>query len=219
MKQFTIILSALLLLLFAGACSASKDEQTIGRETVQESNIIENVTGDVTTVYETATVETTVSEPLKSDSSVKTSVNLQTTQNVTKAPAKNTPAKKITVNDLRIGMTVKEDTVTALGTVIDKQNAPSCHFDGNDTIYCYNGFTLYTYMNNGAQKLYLIEIDSSSVKTSKGASIGMSVDQVKGLYGSPEKETGTSIVYNENGANVRFTFNSSNTITLIEYEE
>ena len=229
MKKFVIVLFTLSLLVSASACTAEKVEQTDNQSSLVEgADEVENTTdselttsdeSENTSVSETTTT-TKEAEKTTEETSAKSESNIsKPSKKAEEKTDKKTPSKKIGFNELKIGMTVNDDTVNSLGTVIDKQNAPSCHFDGNDTIYCYNGFKLYTYMDNGAQKLYLIEIDGSSVKTAKGASIGMTVDNIKSLYGEPEKETGTSIVYSENGANVRFTFNSDEVITLIEYEE
>ena len=98
-------------------------------------------------------------------------------------------------------------------------SAPSCYFDGEDTVYIYEGFSLYTYRDGDKDYLYIIEISTSENETALGASVGMNIYDVEELYGAAAGSTATAKVY-KTGENskLRFTFDDTDTVVLIEYE-
>ncbi len=124
------------------------------------------------------------------------------------------------INDkaMKIGMIITDSFISSLGIPDDIQNAPSCHYDGSDTIYCYDGYSLYTYANGSKNYLYLVEIDGSGISTELGIHVGSSVNDVKAAYGNPSSETGTSLVYSLSSCTLRFN-KSGSTVTGINYEE
>lgn len=121
--------------------------------------------------------------------------------------------------DLKIGAEMTEDIKSALGTATDVQEAPSCHYDGNDTIYFYDGFTVYTYTENDKQIIYLIEITNENYVATKNTCVGMSFEDVKTTLGEPQEETELVLVYNLSETTaIRFTQENS-VVSMIEYEE
>ena len=119
---------------------------------------------------------------------------------------------------LEIGMNLTENVVTKLGDAIDIQSAPSCHFDGEDTIYVYDNYSLYTYADGDKDVLYLIEISAEGVTTADGIGIGSTYDDVKKAYGEPDDESATSLCYETSTALLRITHDGT-VVELIEYEE
>lgn len=120
---------------------------------------------------------------------------------------------------LNISEAISADTLTPLGEPLDKQSAPSCHFDGNDTIYIYDGLTIYTYADGDNEIVYLIEITSDAYTAKDETKVGMTVDEVKTVLGTPSQETAVGLVYAISDTTaIRYTVADS-TVTMIEYEE
>lgn len=145
----------------------------------------------------------------------------------TTKPEESTPASVTARDDsfvysdvvLSIGEGISADTLKPLGEPLDKQSAPSCHFDGNDTIYIYDGLKIYTYADGDKEIVYLIEITSDVYSAKDGAKVGMTLDEIKTLLGAPSQETAVGLVYSISDTTaIRFTVADS-VVTMIEYEE
>ena len=128
---------------------------------------------------------------------------------------------KITLGtaELSVGMEITEAIINKVGEPDDILSAPSCFFDGEDAIYIYEDFSLYTYLDGDKNYLYIIELSTSANETELGAAVGMNIYDVEELYGEAASSTATSKVY-KTGENskIRFTFDDTDTVTLIEYE-
>lgn len=94
-----------------------------------------------------------------------------------------------------LGMVVEEEMLAALGTPADVMEAPSCHFDGSDTIYVYDSFSLYTYLNGADNILYLIELTGERAATALGARTGMTHTEIEALYGMGVEGGGAYLTY------------------------
>ena len=133
----------------------------------------------------------------------------------------NTDSGKITLGtaELSVGMVITEDIINKVGTPDDIMSAPSCFFDGEDTIYVYEDFSLYTYRDGDKDYLYIIELSTDKNATEFGGKVGMNIADIEELYGYDSTGTATSKVYKlgEN-SKLRFTFDETETVTLIEYE-
>ena len=68
--------------------------------------------------------------------------------------------------------------------------APSCHYDGMDTIYTFAGFALYTYRAEDKSIIYLIELKDDTAATREGAKVGMTAGEIEALYGTGYTESG-----------------------------
>lgn len=73
--------------------------------------------------------------------------------------------------------------------------AQSCHYDGEDKIYVYNSYSLYTYMNGGKEILYLIDIHGTDITAPHGGRVGMTENEIKALYGSDFTAAGEAMRY------------------------
>lgn len=133
----------------------------------------------------------------------------------------NTDSGKITLGgaELSVGMVITEAVINSVGTPDDIMSAPSCFFDGEDTIYVYEDFSLYTYRDGDKDYLYIIELSTDKNATEFGGKVGMNIADIEELYGYDSTGTATSKVYKlgEN-SKLRFTFDETETVTLIEYE-
>lgn len=119
---------------------------------------------------------------------------------------------------LHIGDVITQDVINLIGTPESIEQAPSCHYDGNDTLYYYLGYTLYTYRDGENDILYTIELNSEDVKTSLDIAVGQSRDDVVSAYGENYESQGKFIEYSiSDSAYLKFTFDDSNLVTMIEY--
>lgn len=102
----------------------------------------------------------------------------------------------------------------ALGEPLSYYEAPSCAFDGMDTIYTYAGFTVQTYPDN--DNIYMIVLKDDSVATEEGVSIGDSREQVEQAYGSEYTEETGKIVYKKDSMKLSFILQEDEVVS-IEY--
>ncbi len=118
-----------------------------------------------------------------------------------------------------IGMIMDDDILSSLGEPTNTMEAPSCHFDGNDTIYYYSDITLYTYKDGDKNVVYLIELLSENAPTALGATTGMTKADIEAIYGSDYEMVGTRMSYTLEKEILEFTTDESDTITMIEILE
>ncbi len=76
-----------------------------------------------------------------------------------------------------------EPIISALGTYQDKFEAPSCAFDGMDTVYSYPGFEVMTYKAKDTEKVSGVVLRDDTVETMEGLFIGSSAEDVAKKYG------------------------------------
>lgn len=89
---------------------------------------------------------------------------------------------------LNVGANVTEDLIASLGEPVETMEAPSCHYDGNDTLYIYEDYTLYVYQDGEDNLLYIIELNTDAVATPDGAVVGMTRDEIFDIYGDAYEE-------------------------------
>ena len=109
----------------------------------------------------------------------------------------NAIASYVMINGTKVQLGgVFDDTLAAaLGEPLDVQEAVSCHYDGFDTIYYYEGFAVYTYLLKNDKIIYSIELDGGEIKTAEGAAIGMTLAEIEAIYGSEHSELANGIAY------------------------
>ena len=119
---------------------------------------------------------------------------------------------------LPLGSPLTDTLSAALGEPVNTTEAVSCHYDGMDTIYEYEGFTLYTYQKEDARILYSIEVLDAAYPTAEGATVGMSKSAVQALYSDvPCEEIASGLCYTyTNGQQLFFHFDGD-ALTCIEY--
>lgn len=119
---------------------------------------------------------------------------------------------------VQLGGVFDDALASALGEPLDVQEAVSCHYDGFDTIYYYEGFAIYTYLLKNDKIIYSIELDAAEIKTSEGAAVGMTLAEIEAIYGT-EYDTlanGISFALKENDAQLNFRI-KKDAVFLIEY--
>ena len=121
---------------------------------------------------------------------------------------------------LTLGSAYDDATASALGTPANTQKAVSCHYDGYDTMYYYEGYTIYTYLLEDKNIMYSIEITDASIKTPEGAHVGMTVAEVETIYGTDHTELPNGISYALEGEGAKLNFRVKNDqVFCIEYYE
>lgn len=104
-----------------------------------------------------------------------------------------------------------------LGTPVDTVEAPSCHYDGTDTIYYYGSYNVYTYMKGEQKIVYSVELLDNTCKTLKGGAVGMSKDEIVKLYGNDFTEKPYGIEYDLSDT-LKVSFKTENdTVSSVEY--
>ncbi|MCQ2407856.1 MAG: hypothetical protein MJ065_04930 [Oscillospiraceae bacterium] len=68
-----------------------------------------------------------------------------------------------------------------------QETAPSCIGKGEDHVYTYADYTLYSYVEDGKESLREIAITGGDFETRKGIRIGSTIAEVTAAYGEPEE--------------------------------
>lgn len=126
----------------------------------------------------------------------------------------------VLINDTKVqlGGVFDDALADALGEPLDVQEAVSCHYDGFDTIYYYEGFAIYTYLLKENKIIYSIELDGAEIKTPEGAAVGMTLAEIEAIYGSKHSElaNGISFPLQLDGAQLNIRI-KADSVFLIEY--
>lgn len=108
--------------------------------------------------------------------------------------------------------------ITALGDPLDVKSELSCHGEGDDKTYTYNGFVIKSYPKDGEDRVLEVLINDAGIPTSKGIEIGSSIDDVIAAYGDNYSViAGKRYVYDAgNGKTLRFV-TEDNAVVQIDY--
>lgn len=118
-----------------------------------------------------------------------------------------------------VGETLTAEMKTALGEPVSVEEAPSCHFEGMDTVYRYDGFSIQTYRKEDADAIAVITVESADYPTDKGIKVGDNLDAVMDAYGEADEPTNYYWVYNLTDK-VTLTFElDGDKVATILYEE
>ena len=110
-------------------------------------------------------------------------------------------------------------------TVIEKLGKPadddivttdSCAFNGKDTVYYYPSFEISANDETGSFVIYSIYLKDDTVSTKEGAYVGMTVDEVKAIYGEPSETAESAIYYVNEGMKLGFILKDG-TVNAISY--
>lgn len=85
--------------------------------------------------------------------------------------------------------------VAQLGEAKDVSSQLSCHGEGDDKTYTYDGFVLNTYPLDGKDRVLEIVVNAPGIATSKGIEVGAAVADVTAAYGSDYKQVGMYYAY------------------------
>ena len=120
-------------------------------------------------------------------------------------------------NGQRVSLNENMSSVLSkLGKAVNVSSAPSCHGDGEDKTYEYNGFTIYTYPGGGNDLVLEVNVLSSAVPTSKGIKVGSSLNDITAVYGNGYTTDGNYIIFSSGIKTLQF-FMNGNTVSEIDY--
>jgi hypothetical protein len=94
--------------------------------------------------------------------------------------------------------------------------ANSCAFEGKDTFYYYDGFTLLTYESADKRCIYNINLEDDTVSTAEGVHIGNGFPDMVARYGTQYVNSGNAFVYTKNKTTLTFVIEDDK-ITGITY--
>lgn len=118
-----------------------------------------------------------------------------------------------------VGETLTDEMKTALGEPASTEEAPSCHYEGMDTVYGYDGFSIQTYRKGDADCIAVVTIESASYPTDKGIKVGDNLDAVMDAYGEADEPGNYYWVYDLTDK-VTLTFElDGDKVATILYEE
>ena len=104
-----------------------------------------------------------------------------------------------------------------LGEPIKYYEAASCAFEGLDKTYTYDGFKVDTYPDEkSVDRVADVIFTDDTVKTKEGAHLGMTADDIKGIYGSYGTENDKSITYEKGDMKLIFILTDGK-VTSIQY--
>lgn len=132
-----------------------------------------------------------------------------------------TPTNGIVIHDttLFIGGNLSADKQASLGEPISTSEAPSCLYEGMDTVREYDGFTLQTYRVGETDVIVMVTIETAAFVTDKGIKVGDTAEAVSTAYGAAAEETKNYVVYNDTPTTT-LTFSLKNgVVTAIEYAQ
>jgi len=104
-----------------------------------------------------------------------------------------------------------------LGEPVGYFESNSCAFQGLDKVYTYPSFVINTYPQEGADMVSSIYLMDDMFTTAEGAYIGMSIDEVKAIYGEPTSEADSSVSFVKGPCALAFLYDADGYITAITY--
>ena len=110
-----------------------------------------------------------------------------------------------------------EGVTETLGEPVSYYEAASCAFEGLDKIYTYSSYVLYTYPDNGVDRLASIYFQDDLVETKEGITLFMSKDDMLAAYGEPTSVNDNVYVYEKGNGNITFILKDGEIIS-IEYQ-
>lgn len=97
-----------------------------------------------------------------------------------------------------VSVELNGDADAAVATLGEAQNVSSqlsCHGEGDDKTYTYDGFVLNTYPLDGADRVLEIVINTPGIPTAKGVQVGDPVSAVTDAYGDDYSAIGMYYAY------------------------
>lgn len=106
--------------------------------------------------------------------------------------------------------------ISKIGSTGNVYSAPSCHGDGEDKTFEYNGFSINTCPSGGKDMVLEITVTSPGIATAKGVKVGDSASQVVAAYGSGYREQGSYLTYTSGSRLLQF-FMDNGIVSEIDY--
>ena len=109
-----------------------------------------------------------------------------------------------------------EEIIGYLGSYNEIYRSSSCGFDGEDKIYRYDGFDLYTVADDGKEIIDKIVLKSDEVCTERGIRVGDTRAKVMSEYGRGVSTLGENLKYENDGRILEFLIRDG-IVTAIRY--
>lgn len=110
-----------------------------------------------------------------------------------------------------------DSMISAIGEANDVSSQLSCHGEGEDKTYTYNGFTVNSYPLDGKDYVMEVVVNQAGIPTSKGVSVGDPVSKVTEAYGDNYKAVGVYYSYDAgNKKSLQFLI-ENDAVTEIDY--
>ncbi len=104
-----------------------------------------------------------------------------------------------------------------LGEPASVFESESCAFQGLDKVFSFPSFIVYTYPQDGLDKISSIYLMDDMVETAEGAYIGMEITAARALYSEPTAETENSVSYEKGGCILNLLYDADGYVTAITY--
>ena len=110
-----------------------------------------------------------------------------------------------------------DEAIAALGEAKDVKSELSCHGEGEDKTYTYDGFIVKSYPKDGVDCVLEVLITEAGIPTSKGIQVGSSLSDVNAAYGEDFNTIAKFHVYGTGSAKtLRFAI-ENDVVTQIDY--
>ena len=110
-----------------------------------------------------------------------------------------------------------DDMLTAIGQANEVSSQLSCHGEGEDKTYSYNGFVVNSYPLDGKDYVMEVVVSEAGIPTSKGVAVGDPVSKVTEAYGDNYKAVGVYYSYDAgNKKSLQFLI-ENDTVSEIDY--
>lgn len=99
-------------------------------------------------------------------------------------------------NGLKIIMGEKaSDFLVKTGVPIEQYSAPSCAFDGDDTVYDFGSYQITTYLSDGGELFTGVYLLDDRFSTKEGIKIGSKLSEMLSTYGDKYEENYGAYTY------------------------
>ena len=108
------------------------------------------------------------------------------------------------------------DFLVKTGNPLNQYSAPSCAFDGDDTVYDFGSYQITTYVKNGKEIFTGVYLLDDSVSTKEGVKIGSPLSKMLSTYGDDYQENYGAYTYSLGLTDLSFVV-INDVITSISY--
>lgn len=121
------------------------------------------------------------------------------------------------INGLEVTMgEIAEGFLSKTGTPKEQYSAPSCAFDGDDTVYDFGSYQITTYLTNGKEIFTGVYLLDDTVSTKEGIKIGSKLSEMLSVYGDEYQESYGAYTYSFGLTDLSFVI-IDDVITSISY--
>lgn len=117
--------------------------------------------------------------------------------------------------DIVMGETA-DDFLTKTGVPVEQYSAPSCAFDGDDTVYDFGSYQVTTYLTDGKEIFTGVYLLDDTFSTKEGIKIGSKLSEMLSVYGDEYQESYGAYKYSSGLTDLSFVV-INDVITSISY--